>query len=99
MRTAKPHFQEMSLRSSFLSKIKNIYDAADTTAPAASANINCKACGKPLVKPDTVLFGTNLPQLFFRSVEADFPENADLLLILGTSLAVSPANQLVHMVC
>ena len=51
-----------------------------------------------MVKPDTVLFGTSLPERFFESSAEDFPDHADLLLIVGTSLVVSPANQLVRRV-
>lgn len=37
--------------------IRNIYDDSDKTAPTESTNILCKGCGKPGVKPSTVLFG------------------------------------------
>jgi NAD-dependent SIR2 family protein deacetylase len=60
-------------------------------------------CYRPGVKPSTVLFGRNLPARFFESCEEDFSappvaEGADLLLVLGTSLVVGPANSLVHQV-
>ena len=81
-----------------LSNIKNIYDPEDEDAPAYSTNIVCKNCTLPMVKPDTVLFGTSLPERFFDVASHDFPNNADLLLVVGTSLVVSPANQLVKQV-
>lgn len=47
-----------------------------------------------LVKPDIVFFGEQLPRYFHEAVEDDLPE-ADLLLVLGTSLAVQPFASLV----
>jgi len=47
-----------------------------------------------LAKPDIVFFGENLPEGFHIGLERDFP-NCDLLLVLGTSLAVAPFNQLI----
>jgi NAD-dependent SIR2 family protein deacetylase len=46
-------------------KIRNIYDAADASSPTDSSFIVCKNCGKPQVKPATVLYGTQLPPKFF----------------------------------
>ena len=80
---------------------------------------------RPGVKPDTVMYGRDLPEIFFQYCDMDFPpvpsppskggtvqsadtsttateteadEVADLLLVVGTSLTVSPANSLVHLV-
>lgn len=51
----------------------------------------CK-CGGPF-KPDITFFGESLPQgAFMKSIE--LMAGADVLLVLGTSLTVSPANQL-----
>eukprot|EP00727_Mastigamoeba_balamuthi_P006271 m51a1_g2263 putative transcriptional sir2 family protein (899) ;mRNA; r:335279-339409 len=50
-------------------------------------------CGG-VVKPDIVFFGESLPERFFRSVQADFPQ-CDLLIIMGTSLVVNPFAALV----
>jgi len=47
-----------------------------------------------LVKPKTVLYGSQLPTRFFDCVSLDFPKNVDLLIVAGTSLTVSPANHL-----
>lgn len=67
------------------SKIKNIYSPGEN-APETSANILCRSCQKPGVKPDTVLYGRSLPMRFFKDVDNDFPSDVDLLLIVGTSL-------------
>mmetsp|Transcript_17592 Transcript_17592/g.21088 ORF Transcript_17592/g.21088 Transcript_17592/m.21088 type:complete len:445 (-) Transcript_17592:152-1486(-) len=54
----------------------------------------CKACKEGLVKPDIVFFGEELPSRFSDKVKTDFraPEEGgcDLLIVLGTSLAVHP---------
>jgi NAD-dependent deacetylase len=52
----------------------------------------CDSCGD-LVKPDVVLFGEPLPPIFERS--AALVREADLLLVLGTSLEVHPVAGLV----
>ena len=78
--------------------IKDIYKE-DSTAPAESSltAATCDACGRPAVKPTTVLFGSSLPRRFFESAQADLP-TTDLLIVAGTSLVVSPANSLVYSV-
>ena len=43
--------------------------------------------GSGLVKPDIVFFGEGLPAKFHELAEIDFIK-ADLLLVMGTSLAV-----------
>lgn len=70
--------------------IKDIY-GIDEKAPGHSTQIHCKSCGNPTVKPTTVLFGSNLPSEFFACLEEELPQ-ADLLIVAGTSLVVSPAN-------
>lgn len=47
------------------------------------------------MKPDIVFFGEALPQRFWDAQEGDF-EACDLLLVMGTSLIVSPFNMLVR---
>jgi len=82
--------------------IKDIYDHPEdddnddknNKAPAESKPILCQQCHRPLVKPTTVLFGRNLPQEFFVRLQQDLPQ-LDLLLVMGTSLVVAPANSLV----
>lgn len=76
--------------------IKDIYKQ-DADAPSESSPIECEHCKRPLVKPTTVLFGSNLPEEFFSRSEEDMPKT-DLLLVAGTSLVVSPANSLVYRV-
>jgi len=48
----------------------------------------CDACGA-YVKPDIVFFGESLPEKFFERMHEDFPK-CDLLIVMGTSLAVQP---------
>ena len=48
-----------------------------------------------LVKPDIVFFGEGLPERFFEKRTHDLP-SAELLIIMGTSLQVSPFCELVH---
>jgi len=77
--------------------IKDIYNM-DPTAPKESTKIPCESCGKDLVKPKTVLYGAQLPKRFFDCLSKDFPKSVDLLIVAGTSLTVSPANQLPYAV-
>jgi NAD-dependent deacetylase sirtuin 2 len=42
-----------------------------------------------IVKPDIVFFGENLPIRFFTRMKLDFPD-ADMLIVMGTSLTVYP---------
>ena len=69
----------------------------DENAPTSSTPITCEECGKPTVKPTIVLFRGAMPQIFYRRVAEDLPE-CDLLIIMGTSLQVAPANSLVYRV-
>lgn len=58
----------------------------------------CEHCPEQaLVKPDIVFFGENLPARFAQLRKKDLG-SADLLIILGTSLAVSPFNTLTELV-
>lgn len=57
----------------------------------------CDKCAEQaLVKPDIVFFGENLPERFAKLRHDDL-EEADMLIIIGTSLAVSPFCNLVQM--
>uniref|UniRef100_A0A8D0C278 NAD-dependent protein deacetylase n=1 Tax=Salvator merianae TaxID=96440 RepID=A0A8D0C278_SALMN len=56
----------------------------------------CEKC-QSVVKPDIVFFGENLPSRFFSLMQSDF-RNADLLIIMGTSLQVQPFASLVSRV-
>ena len=48
----------------------------------------CPKCGRAAVKPDVVLFGEPLPQAYGRA-EREIADT-ELLIVLGTSLAVHP---------
>lgn len=74
-------------------QIKDI-TGRDPTAPTESRPILCPECANATVKPSIVLFRSRLPEVFFQSVPDDV-QDIDLLLVLGTSLAVAPANSLV----
>lgn len=80
-------------------KIKDIYaregQTVDPLAPAESSNILCISCGRAGVKPATVMYGCNLPRKVHQSMREDFPANAELLIVAGTSLTVHPACDLV----
>lgn len=73
--------------------IKDIYKA-DPTAPKESTKFFCPKCNKPGLKPQTVLYGSALPEDFYHKSDDDFPDSVDLLIIAGTSLTVGPANTL-----
>lgn len=74
-------------------QIKDI-TGQDSTAPKESTPIRCKRCGAYSVKPSIVLFRSRLPDSFFQNVPHDV-EDVDLLIVMGTSLAVAPANTVV----
>lgn len=54
----------------------------------------CEVC-QSLVKPDIVFFGEQLPQRFFSLMNRDF-QACDLLVVMGTSLAVQPFASLIQ---
>ena len=54
-----------------------------------------KTCGGP-IKPKITFYGENLPQNFKPAQK--LAKNADLLIIIGTSLSVSPFNSTVDFV-
>lgn len=51
----------------------------------------CPRCNQGLVKPDIVFFGENLPSRFGQLIHGDLMQT-DLLIVIGTSLAVAPVN-------
>ena len=63
---------------------------ADDRVPRCEDS-NCRG----VVRPDVVLFGEALPEVFWKRASEDFPV-CDLLLIFGTSLSVAPFNTLVQ---
>ena len=81
-------------KSSIREQIRNIYDPE--SGPTISSPIVCEKCSLALVKPTTVLYGRSLPGEFFERVPEDLKQ-VDILFIVGTSLTVSPANQLVSL--
>ncbi|XP_017767390.1 PREDICTED: NAD-dependent protein deacetylase sirtuin-2 isoform X2 [Eufriesea mexicana] len=57
----------------------------------------CEECNEGVVKPDIVFFGEMLPERFHVLADRDFTE-ADLLIIMGSSLVVQPFASLVDRV-
>lgn len=53
---------------------------------------HCERCGE-IIKPDVVLFGEELPQEVWHGAYLECLK-ADLILVIGSSLEVSPANSL-----
>jgi len=66
----------------------------DGSAPSESTSIACDTCGYTAMKPAIVLFRSSLPKEFFDNVPKDV-QDVDLLIVIGTSLRVAPANSLV----
>ncbi|KAH7104162.1 NAD-dependent deacetylase sirtuin-2 [Auriculariales sp. MPI-PUGE-AT-0066] len=92
----KAHFPEdvmkTHLKEGTVARCTNVVaSAGDTDAGAATRTETCNG----LVKPDIVFFGEPLPSKFFDG----FPHTleADLLLIMGTSLKVHPFASLAEM--
>ena len=77
-------------------QIKDI-SGEDPDAPEMSSPIVCPHCGYSSMKPAIVLFKSSLPKQFFELMPRDVPD-VDLLIVMGTSLAVAPANGLVWLV-
>ena len=69
----------------------------DPNAPAESTAIECRICGSNTMKPSIVLFRSSLPKVFFDHVPKDVAD-VDLMIVMGTSLKVGPANSLVYRV-
>ena len=74
-------------------KCKRSYKASDFAELFAAGKVpHCPECGKVL-KPDLTFYGEALPSEPMRRAKLAFLD-ADLVMILGTSLRVSPANTL-----
>lgn len=69
----------------------------DPMAPKNSTPIECKVCGYTSMKPAIVLFRSSLPKAFAENVPNDV-RDVDLLIVIGTSLRVAPANSIVSQV-
>jgi NAD+-dependent protein deacetylase sirtuin 2 len=78
------------------SQIKDL-SGQDNNAPAVSTPIECPVCGCATMKPAIVLFRSSLPKSFAQNVPRDIVD-VDLLIVIGTSLRVAPANHLVRQV-
>lgn len=63
-------------------KTKKEFDPKKVVLP------KCESCGS-IVKPDIVFFGEDLPSRFYTNIGPDC-DNADLLIVIGTSLQVFP---------
>jgi len=57
----------------------------------------CPECEYGMIKPDIVFFGESLPVRFRKVLHGDL-ENADLLIVMGTSLNVAPVSLIPEMV-
>jgi NAD+-dependent protein deacetylase sirtuin 2 len=92
-------FQESDF-DSFCDKVeRQIKDLSgeDASAPDESTPIVCEFCGFNTMKPAIVLFKSSLPKRFFELLPGDVAD-VDLLIVIGTSLQVAPANGLVWLV-
>ena len=87
-----------SFQKSYCTKCKKPYDLkwlkTEIFSPERNDGVpKCVTCNG-VVRPDVVLFGEPLPSRFWENIDSDF-QQCDLLLVLGTSLVVSPFNTLV----
>ena len=64
-------------------QIKDIYNT-DKDAPKESTMIKCEACGRPGLKPATVLYGSDLPQSFADGLDEDFFQTRRIGPVSGT---------------
>jgi len=77
-------------KESSVKKKKNLYGLANSPY--------CDACQTGIVKPDIVFFGEDLPESFYAHKQRDLVDEADLVLIMGTSLSVYPFASLIHQI-
>lgn len=87
-----------SFQSAYCTQCRETYDLRwlkrEVFSPETNEEVpKCVKCGG-VVRPDVVLFGESLPDRFWTHQTDDF-SSCDLLLVLGTSLVVSPFNTLV----
>lgn len=79
-------------------KCRAPYELAWMKEKILEGNIpNCEECNEGVVKPDIVFFGEMLPERFQELADRDFVQ-ADLLIIMGSSLVVQPFASLVDRV-
>lgn len=68
------------------------YDTALIEKMVKAGEIPPKCRCRGIIRPDVVLFGDMLPECFYDSIGA--VENSELLIVIGSSLSVSPVNHL-----
>lgn len=73
--------------------IKDVYGSNDTKAPKESKPIPCPACGRHTVKSATSLFGAELNPDYWKYTFLD-KLHVDLIIIIGTTLKVTPVKYL-----
>ena len=88
-----------TFQRSYCMKCKEEYDLkwlkAEIFSPERNDGVpKCLKCETGVVRPDVVLFGEALPRRFWTLSSQDFSA-CDLLIVMGTSLAVAPFNSLV----
>jgi NAD-dependent SIR2 family protein deacetylase len=102
-RGAVPHCDRCRMASVDVTRIS--YEPRDSLPKLYASDLNVKidlslvndSCPAPpsigVMKPDIVFFYDELPIQFYKAVESDVLE-ADLLLVMGTSLSVAPVSSL-----
>ena len=68
------------------------YDTALIEKRVRAGEIPPKCRCRGIIRPDVVLFGDMLPDCFYKSIRK--VETAELLIVIGSSLSVSPVNHL-----
>lgn len=81
-----------SLRYAVCTKCGMKYPLAEVIREYKNAAPKCKVCGG-ILKPDVVFFGEPLPQEALNEAVM-LAELSDLFVVIGSSLAVAPANRL-----
>lgn len=88
-----------TFREAYCTSCQETYDLAwlktEIFKPETNQGVpKCCKCKTGVVRPNIVFFGEALPSRFWQNIDADFNQ-CDLLIVLGTSLAVAPFNGLV----
>ncbi len=77
-----------SYKTAHCIKCGKLYSLPEYRENLRDGNVKYCECGGA-VKPDIVFFGENLPEVFYSELSS--PSECDLLLVIGTSLSVTPA--------
>lgn len=80
----------------FRDSIFTTYSPGSSPDPAVPQCLCSTGTCRGAVKPDIVFFGENLPKRYFDLRDEDLP-SADLLIVLGTSLKVTPFANTMHL--